>query len=259
MLLRKGLEIEPDFYEPTKTTLINNGSKVSEQNYGSRKILYGNNQVCGYAKMDHYLSFSEELDPKKFYVFLAAFKRSLYNQFKKNPNLLSLKIDFDQDSRSKNLKSWSKIKNKSKFYNIDISSAYWQMAHKLGYISDSIFCKYLDLDEFKEAKRYCISFLARENYMVYYDQREIDTIYCDISCMYQVYENIRNQLYLIVHEVKNCTKNWIEYNIDAVSVTENDLDIICKKFESLKIKYKVNECIKIDSNEYFMKGKIRKF
>jgi hypothetical protein len=259
MLLKKGLEIDIPFYEPTKETLIKNGSKVSEQFYGSRKILYGNNQICGYAKMDHYLTFSEDLDPNKFYAFLGAFKRSLYNQIKKNNDLLGLKIEFNKDSKCKNLKNWAKVKSKSKFYNIDISSAYWQMAHQLGYISKTLFEKYIDKDEYKEAKRYCISFLARENFMNYHDQREIQTVHCDISALYQIYENIRNQLYLTIHQAKDCTKNWLEYNIDAITIIEEDLDLVCQKFNSLNIQYKVNECIKLDKNEYFMKGKIRKF
>lgn len=259
MLLTKGLEIDLQFYEPTKQTLIKNGSNVSEQFYGSRRILYGNNQVCGFAKMDHHLPMSDALDSNQFYAFLGAFKRSLYNQIRKNNSLLDLKIDFDGDSKAKNVQNWNKIKNKSVFYNIDIASAYWQIAHKLGYISTKLFNKYLCQDDFKQAKRYCISFLARENDMIYYDNREINHISCDNSAFYQIYANIRNELYKTINEIKNVTEDWVEYNIDAVTIMEKDLNVICDKFQEIGLQYKVNQCVKIDFDDYFMKDKIRKF
>jgi hypothetical protein len=51
----------------------------------------------------------------------------------------------------------------------------------------------------------------------------------------------------------------LDYNIDGISVKEKDLKLITEKLDSLNLKYKVNECIKIDSTSYYQKGKIRKF
>jgi hypothetical protein len=259
MLYRKNLEIDSYNYEPTKQVLIDNGSIVYEHSYGSRKTLYANTNICGYAEMDYYLPLSKDLSPTKFNSFLASFTKSLYSQIKKNPELFTLNIEFDGISRDRNYKNWSKIKSKTKFYNIDLSSAYWQVAYKLGYISSKMFEKYIDKDEYKEAKRYCISFLARENRMDYYDDREIKTISCDISILYQIYTNIRHELYTIIDDLKSINKDWIEYNIDGISVMEKDVSLICDSLDFLNLKYKINECVKIDKVDYYFKGKIRKF
>jgi hypothetical protein len=254
------LEINDLNYEPTKQTLIKNGSKVSEHIVGSRKTLYSNNIISGYSKTENNLPISDDLPISKFYSFLSSFKRSLYNQIRKNDEILNLKIEFNGISRDKNHDFWKKVKFKEIFYNIDLSSAYWQIAYKLGYISKKIFLAYIDKDEYKEAKRYCVSFLARENEMRYYDDREINVISCDISCLNQIYINIRHELYNLIEELKNLTNNnWIEYNIDGISVKEKHVEIITKKLNEINLKYKINQCIKIDKEEYFIKTKIRKF
>ena len=259
MVYRKSLEIADVHYEHTKEVLINNGSKVSEQKHGSRRILYANQEICGFSEMNYYIPLSDKLSSKQFNSFLGAFTKSLYNQIRKNNSLLELSIEFDGVSRDKNYDSWNKMKPKQVFYNIDLSSAYWQMAYKLNYISKNLYQNYIFKDEYKEAKRYCVSFLARENKMIYYDHREIDVMNCDTSVLNQVYSNIRNYLYNTIDELKQATHNWIEYNIDGISVIDKDLEKICSILDKMNLIYKVNECIKIDKNEYYQKGKIRKF
>jgi hypothetical protein len=259
MQFRKSLEIDEPNYLNTIQVLIENGSKVSEHRSGSRRTIYADSHVCGYSQTEYNLPLSPELKPSQFYAFLGVFKKSLYNQFRLNENLWNLKIDFNGVSRDKNHVSWLKLKNRTVFYNIDLSSAYWQMAFRLGYISKKTFNSYMYRDEYKEAKRYCVSFLARENEMKYFDGREIDCVECDVSAFYQVYDNIRHELYNCIGTLTKLTDNWIEYNIDGISVSSKDKDAVCKCLEEMNLIYKVNECIKIDKHEYFQKGQIRKF
>ena len=115
-------------------------------------------------------------------------------------------------------------------------------------------------NEFKEAKRYCISFLSRTNLVTYHDGREISEIECNMDCLIQVYENIRNELYKCIDEVRKNVENWIEYNIDAIAVSEKDLELVCKMFDNMDLTYKIKEYVKIDEYEYVTnKGKIRNF
>lgn len=258
-MLRKTLEIDPDFYEKTKNVLINNGLSVSEHTLGSRKTLFSNNEICGFYSSENTLPLSKNLSHNKFFTFLSAFNRCLYAQLRKNEDLLSLNIEFYGEARSKNKDSWKKMKGKEIFYNLDLSSAYWQIAYKLGYINEALFLQYIHNDDYKQAKRYCISFLARENHMVYYDGRPIKKIDCDNSCLNQVYTNIRHELYNTMHRIKNQVSDWIEYNIDGISVMSKDLDFTKEILDQNGLLYKVNECFKIDKNEYYFKGKIRKF
>lgn len=259
MLFRKTLEIDEANYEHTKGVLIKNGASVSEQTHGSRKILYADQVVCGFSEVNYYIPLSENITKKQFNSFLGAFTKSLYNQIKKNNDLLSLKIEFDGISRDKNHAAWQKIKSKEVFYNIDLSSAYWQMAFRLNYISKKLYENYIYKDEFKEAKRYCVSFLARENEMSYFDNREINVVKCDTSALDRVYSNIRNHLYNTIDLLKQNSTTWINYNIDGISVSSKELEKICSMLDEMQLIYKVNECIKIDKIEYYQKGKIRKF
>jgi hypothetical protein len=259
MVYRKSLEIADAHYEHTKDVLINNGSKVKEQKHGSRRILYANQEICGFSEMNNYIPLSDKISPKQFNSFLGAFTKSLYNQIKKNQELLNLRIDFKGVSRDKSYESWNALHDKEIFYNIDLSSAYWQMAYRLNYISKKLYENYIFKDEYKEAKRYCVSFLSRENEMQYFDGREINRVSCDISVLKHIYENIRHELYNTIEEIKNLSNNWINYNIDGISVPKKSLKIVCDYFDANNLIYKINECIKIDSDEYYQKGKIRKF
>ena len=54
-------------------------------------------------------------------------------------------------------------------------------------------------------------------------------------------------------------ENWVEYNIDGISVLADDLEKVCLKFNKMNLIYKINECLKIDNEDFYMKEKIRKF
>jgi hypothetical protein len=259
MFIRNNLELSSAEYEQAIDTMISNGNRVSTQIYGSRKILHANSVICGYSKVESHLPLSEELTSKQFYNFLASFKRSLYHQIEKKNYLLSLDIQYDGLSKFKNDKGWKKLKSPEKFYTIDINSAYWQFAYRLGYISKQLYIKYMDRKEYKEVKRYAISFLARENEMVYFDNREINVVSCDISAFKQIYDNIRNEMYRTIDTIAQAVPNFIEQNIDSISVSAKDLEFTKAQFEKMGLKYKVQEAVKVDKTEYFINGKYRKF
>ena len=147
----------------------------------------------------------------------------------------------------------------SYFYNIDIRSAYWQIAFRLGYISEKMFKKYVDVDSYKKAKRYCISFLARTNRMQYTSKGVSDIVICDTTLLRQVYNNIRSELYKVVQDSLANDIPYIEYNIDGVSVMKEDLQKITDFFSNSNIKYKITECKKVSEHEYLFNGFNRVF
>lgn len=260
MLVKSNLELNPQDYDHTLDVLMKNGNRVvSTQFYGSRQILYADGVVCGYSKVENHLPLSDQLSSKQFYNFLGSFKKSLYSQIQKNNELISLNIEYDGLSKFKNDKGWSKVKPRSIFYVVDINSAYWQFAFRLGYISKKLYEKYLNKPEYKEVKRYAISFLSRENEMVYFDGRPISHVVCDVSCFQQIYDNIRNEMYRTISKVTKDVPLFIEQNIDSISVSEKDLNQTLKIFTELGLYYKVQEAVKIDAKEYCINGKFRKF
>ena len=237
---------------------IKNNAVIREQSIGSRKILYSQNKMLISTIKTNNLPLGE-LPEKMFYSFLGGFSKHLYKQFLTNDALFDLDVEFKGISKSKNYEFWDTLEDGKLFYNIDLSSAYWQMANKLGYISDKYFEDYLDSDTYKQAKRYCISFLGRKNYMTYKSNGLEYKIQCDTNVLKKVYENIRNCLYLCIAKSMDGISNYIEYNIDGVSVLAKDVDIVTVNMLSMGLKFKLTQCRKVSSKEYIYNFKQRKF
>ena len=160
----------------------------------------------------------------------------------------------------KNRKLWDKMPNNNRFYYLDIKSAYWQVGHELGYISKNVFEKYMNLDDYKESKRYCFSFLARENSMVYINKgKENIEIKCDIEILRNVYHNVKNRMYQIIYEIKKQCPYWIEYNQDSITVKGEDWLKAQMYFKEIGIQTKGAICKKIDDNSYKRGTIVRKF
>lgn len=249
------LELQPEQYDAIRVNQSKNGTSFNEHRYGSRRNLFVKNRLIASTSLTSSIDLGE-LSNAHFVSFLGAFNRNLYLQINQDQELLNLKIDFKDPSRDKNLKLWNSLPNGTFFYNMDLSSAYWQIAHRLGYIPTKFYEKYQHLEEYKQAKRYCISFLARTNKMEYSDRPSIS---CDISPLQRIYDNIRNELYRCIKYARKGAENWIEYNIDGVSVLAKDIPTVKTNLKDLSLDFKINECLKVSDTEYSYKGKLRKF
>jgi hypothetical protein len=256
------LECTEDEYQKIQDVQFTNNSFVSEQYIGSRKKLFSKGKMIATVSLYNNLELGG-ISKTQFNAFLGAFNKQLYKRFADNQDLYELKIDFKGFSREKNYEEWECLKNGDYFYNVDLKSAYWQVANKLGYLNDKMFNTYFATDEYKMAKRVCISFLARKNYMVYHpkhpNEGESFKIHCDTSVLKNVYRNIRHYLY---NTMVNCVKNdlkWLEYNIDGITVTAENLIEVQMYFQKLGLKYKITECRKLNDNEYLYGTKERKF
>jgi hypothetical protein len=229
-----------------------------EHTFGSRKTIYVNNYPVSSCLLSANLSIGE-IEGKQFNAFLGSFSKNLYKNLRENDALWKLKIDYNGYSRNRNIAFWETLKFGSYFYNIDLTSAYWQIARRLGYIDERIFKKYQS-DSYKKAKRYCVSFLARKSYVEYFDGRIIDRIDCDITLFKNIYDNIRNELYICISKaVKVCNERYVEYNIDGISVCAKDVDKVRLVLDKLKLTYKITECKKINNYEYVKQGETRNF
>lgn len=254
----KKLEVSASDYEIIRQNKINSGEIVSEQIHGSRKNLYNSkNEKIATTLRSASISLGS-LTSQQFASFLGTFQKTLYRQFQKNSNLLELSLNFKGVSKDKNQKLWKEMKIGQFFYNIDLNSAYWQMAHKLGYIDDELFERYLNAEDFKSLKRLCISFLARQNKKNYYHNDVQYTIYCDNSALIQVYTNIRNSCYEIIDEC-NSSVSVLAYNIDSVYVLPEDVSKIRSILEENHYKYKFTLCQKVSATHYAFGKERRKF
>jgi hypothetical protein len=92
----------------------------------------------------------------------------------------------------------------------------------------------------------------------YYSGQEFD-IECDREFANKVYKNIRYALYNYIVDGVKLTNNWLEYNIDGITVLEHEKDIIINYFKECNLEFKVNDCIKLNQNEYLYKNRQRIF
>lgn len=252
-------EVDKQQYNEIFNAQITNKNDFKEHIFGSRKRLYINDVLVATYCPSNTIDLGV-LDPKVFHRFLASFNKQFYRQIINNQSLMELTIDFDGQSRNKIIENWDALPISNYFYSIDIKNAYWQIAHKIGYINDRFYQKYLYNDDFKEAKRYCISFLGRSNKTNYISNKSNYPITCNMDLFNNAYTNIRNMLYNIVNECVEITDNcYLEYNIDGLYVLNTDVKKVKSVLHKHGIISKLIECIKVSDTQYLCKKKLRNF
>ncbi len=235
-----------------------NGTNFREHFIGARKKIIVYNRLAGTNASDNRLSLGN-LPRRRFIAFLGRFNKQLYKRFRTIPELYDIDINFTGMSRGKNEELWSKMPNGSYFYNLDIKKAYWQIGYRLNYLDHEFYMQYINDDLFKTAMRYCYSFLARKNYMVYHHDMKKTEIQCDTSALKKVYKNVREQLYKEIYELK-LGLTTVEYNIDGFSVLAPELATAQERFKEKGILFKIVECQKIDEYTYlYGKEQVKNF
>lgn len=258
MAKRKSLEVKTEDYSIIEKKYREGNKKYYELFSGSRKTLLNeNNDVVCSSVSSNSLNIGD-LDKASFNVFLAQFNKNLYKNLRAN-NLFDFSVNFSGMSRRKNIKNYQRLNVGDFFYNVDLNSAYWQVAFLLNYIDEKLFLKYKNLSEYKSAKRLCISFLARNHKKTFFSPNgDFFTINCDNSVLKNVYQNIRNFLYSLFQEISLET-DWIAYNIDSIYVQKKDLIIVKEFLNALNIEYKLVLCQKINEKQFTFGKQIKKF
>jgi hypothetical protein len=262
--MRKGfdianLTINSEQYSERVGVQMENKNGFKEQVHGSRKKLYVYDRLIASTSPNSYLDLGG-ITKGQFSSFLGQFNKKLYSQFAKNPELLNQKIDFYGTARHRNTKTWDNTPIGTFFYNIDLKSAYWQMSYRLGYIDQTMYDQYISLDDYKTAKRFCISFLARPNKMVYHakDGTKYE-IQCDTEVLKRVYSNIRNELYKIIQTSLKGSNEYIEYNVDGVAVPSKLVPMVKEYLYNEGLKFKTTFCQKINDKQFSCGKKIKNF
>ena len=259
---------DKDYYLKVIDTQFRNGMPFAEQFVGSRRKLYKFGRFICTNKIS-------ELDlggikNRQFISFLGTFTKNIYNQFAENPKLYDKQIKFlGNTSKFKNLDVWRELNEGDVFFNIDFKNAYWQTLRRLGYIDAKFYSRYVLQDEYKKAKRYCVSFLGRSNKVVYhypegcglpYGDYEIS---CDTSVLRNVYMNVRNEIYNSIYYAMSeleSMDNVLGFNTDGIYVVDRkSLDIVKSKLMEMGIIFKSSICKKINDYEYIQESTVRTF
>jgi len=255
----KQIEMDQSEYSVRYLTQVENKNGFSEQTIGSRKKLFVYGRLIASHTPNGYLDLAG-LNPKQFASFLGQFSKKLYAQFLKHPELLNLEVDFTGIAKHRQRSEWAKMPIGSFFFNIDLNSAYWQIAHRLNYIDTDFFNNYIDLPEYKTAKRFCISFLSRPNRKVYHHKDGTTyEILCDTKVLQNMYKNIRKELYKTIQGSLVGIKDYLEFNIDGVMVRHEHVPKVKEYFISQGLRYKTIFCQKISNEEYTHGKKVKNF
>jgi hypothetical protein len=238
---------------------VENQNGYSEQQIGSRKKLFVHNRLVATSSPNNSLDLGGLTKPE-FTSFLGLFNRGLYSQFKKFPDLYDQQVDFRGVARHKNRKNFEEIEVGTYFYNVDLSSAYWQILYRLNYTTEKTYDKYMRSKKHKTAKRFCVSFLARANKKTYNfpDGSQVE-INCDTTVLRNVYSNVRKELYRLIQESINGKESYLEFNIDGVTVLESDLKEVKDFFDCQNLIYKTTLCRKLNDRQYLYGNETRNF
>lgn len=246
-------------YNNAIRNLISNETPFSERTIGARNSLFVSGKIRAILQPNSILHLGS-LEKGKFVSFLGNFSKNLYEAVIENPELCFMQIDFNGRARAKNEAVWKTIKDGDCFYNVDLKSAYWQIAHQLGYIKKDFFERY-NTDEYKQAKRFCISFLARRVHCTYFDGgKSFRLIHCDTTVLKNIYGNIRKKLYIcIAKAIESCNNEFIDYNIDAITIKKEQLSNVVKAFTDMGLDIKVTRCLKANNSQYYYGKEARNF
>ena len=252
-------DIDQDEYSKRVAVQFENGNGFAVHQKGSRKELFVHNRLVATHSPNGFLDLGD-LSTQRFASFLGHFQKHLNRKLISNPELMTFKVNFNGVARHRNSKVWGTIPIGSHFYNIDLNSAYWQMAHRLGYIDTEFYHQYLELPEYKSAKRFCISFLARSNKKTYYKpDGTFYEIHCDTTPLQMVYSNIRKELYRVINGAITGIEDYLEYNVDGVVVLPKDAMAVRNYFKEQGLEYKNIFCVKISDRQYSHGKKTKNF
>lgn len=254
----KLLQVNAEDYSIILKKYQNANKKHYQLFSGSRKTLLNekNEVVCSSVSSNSL--YIGDIEKPYFFSFLGQFNKNLYKNLLKK-DLIHYSVNFTGVSRKKNTKNFQCLEIGDFFYNVDLNSAYWQVAYNLGYIDEKLYLKFKDKEEYKSAKRLCVSFLARQTRKTYYlPSGDFFTISCENNVLKNVYHNIRKYLYSIFDKISKET-NFIAYNIDSIYVCKQDLGIVKENLDNLGLSYKYVLCQKISNTEYSYGKNTRKF
>lgn len=188
-------------------------------------------------------------------LFYSWVKRQINKACRENLDLLNLRVVKKYNNSDANFQKWNDYEVGRLFYHLDIKNGYWQMLHRLGYISTKLYEEYLWDDNFKHLKRLCVTLLARKSFSLYYPNnnptKEVYQITCDNSMYNNVYTNVRNELVNCLHIGLNQIGNeYFKFVTDGVYLHKDELLKVKTALANAGIAYKYTLCKKISANTF---------
>ncbi len=255
ILKKKTIERRKDIVLEVFTSSMSKLYKINPKMIGKdgEKIVYGAIPYIKVSKRKTKIDFGD-IPKNEIKIFFSRFKREINEAFKKKPELHDLRIKSNHITSNVNTEKWDNYQVGRAFYHLDIKNGYWQMLHRLGYISTKLYEEYLWDDDFKHLKRLCVTFLARKSHSVFYGLGANGTnheIYCDNSMYDNIYKNVRacltNCLFIGLDMIGD---DYFKYAVDGVYLHKDQLVTMKTKLHENGVMYKYTACRKVAENQF---------
>lgn len=220
-------------------------NKKTEYRFNRRKIKYNNKTISR----------------NRIAVLFKAVKQAYHDYITKN----NFTIDVPKkiaNVRGSNSQLFKNLAIGEKFYYLDVRHAYWQVAYKMGMLSEKLYNRYADDKEmklFRNMSFACVLAPKKVDYIV--RGCFMNTIIEDTSIYRELYRKIRHTTYNLIGYAKTLLNDkWIDYNIDGISFTADSLEQAEQIFKELDYVYTLNKCEKLNEYQYVKDdGEIKHF
>lgn len=249
--IEKGFYSLLEVHKPSHSELFKINPKVIGK--GGEKVILGAVPYLRVKNTKNTMEFNN-LPKVEIRLFLSWFKREINKSCRDNLDLINLRVVKKYHNCDNNIQKWKDYKVGRLFYHLDIKNGYWQMLHRLGYISTKLYEEYLWDDNFKHLKRLCVTFLGRKSYSILYNATKDGKdfiINCDNSMYNNIYTNVRNELVNCLHiGLNEIGKDYFKFVTDGVYLHKDELVKVKTALAKANIGYKYTLCKKISHNTF---------
>jgi hypothetical protein len=179
--------------------------------------------------------------------------RRSFTRYLKNNQWEISTVNNNSGSHFQNIHLWEMLEIGTNFSYIDIKHAYWQYAHRLGYVSDELYNKSLK-KEFKKDRNKALACLVSIKDCIYYKDGERINNITEWNKPYKtMYDNIRFSVFNDIMELREVIgdDNILQIKIDCIMFLPHCYEQVFEYFRKKKIKHKNRNCKKIMKDLYY--------
>lgn len=165
--------------------------------------------------------------------------------------------------RLHNKELWNQLPIAERFHAIDINNCWFQMAHRLGYLSEKIYTAWNRQDEYKKVLQRFLPMLSSPQKTFSYERGQLKSKNVDaMSKGYNIlYNNVRAEASKIMFKAVEIVgeHNVIFANTDEIAILSPFRKDIADYFHSINLYAKLTLCQKQADNLYYYAGAIKNF
>lgn len=236
-----------------------NGRDFRLEEKRGNKYLYdgeGHLRFIGLKDYGKDLPFKFGLPKEVLFSFVAGVRMEI-NRYLKDNNGVVEPFGYPTNGTDKNEKRWKLVKDGDFFWETDMEHAYFQALHKLGYISDKYYLRYCNLEDYKRAYIYSVSWGKATKNVIEFKKGIKNSDYNVTNDEYGIiYDNVRGFLSHAIDEAVIVSGGgFLRSTVDSIMYLPENKDAVLEYFRGRDLKVKHTLCRKLDGKYMFRNGK----